>query len=154
MLKGALAASLVVAIFAGCGAGGTTPTPPGGPNETMDLRGTWVQTNRESRTWVLGQTDAQASGSANYSQLLSPNVGTLSGTGRVSGTVTTRAYRFTETYQNVTIPSRPSAVTCTLDAEGELTISGDTMRGSVRESAACFGIQLAQVTRDVVMQKR
>lgn len=150
--------ALVVLVFlvflvGGCGSGSSEPTPPGS-DETSDLRGTWVQTNGETRTWVLNQSDTQANGTTSYSQLLSPNVGTVSGTGRVSGTVSQRAYRFTETYQGVTIPSRPSATTCTLDADGQLAISGNTMRGSVRESVSCFGVQLAQVTRDLVMQRR
>lgn len=149
-----MAAALTAVLLVGCSSGNTDPTPSDGADETSDLRGTWIQTNGETRTWVLSQSDNEASGPATYSQLLSPNVGTVSGTGRVSGAVSQSAYRFTETYQDVTIPSRPSATTCALDADGQLTISGNTMRGSVRESVRCFGVQLAQVTRDLVMQRR
>jgi len=138
----------------GCSSDDAGPTQPSGPNEAADIRGTWVQTNGETRTWVLSQSDNQARGAATYSQLLSPNVGTVAGTGRVSGTATPRTYRFAETYQGVSIPSRPSAASCSLDADGELRISGNTMSGSVRESVGCFGLQLAQVTRDLVMQRR
>lgn len=152
--RGALVSTLAVSLLAGCGSGATEPTPPGGPGAMADVRGAWVQTNGQTRTWTLDQSISQASGTAAYAQLHSPNIGVVSGTGRVSGAVSERTYRFVETYQSVNMPSRPSATSCSLDVDGELTINGNTMRGTIRESVACLGLQLAQVTRDLVMQRR
>jgi len=145
---------LVGLLVVGCGSESTVPTAPSGLGGTADLRGTWVQVNGDTRTWVLDQGGIQAGGPASFSQSAYPSVGAVSGTGGVSGAVVFGAFRFAETYESLNIPSRPSPNNCYVDTDGQLVVSGNTMRGSVTETLGCAGVRVGQVTRDLVMQRR
>jgi hypothetical protein len=149
-----IASSLAALLGVGCSSestGPTTPSPSGSPG---DLRGTWVQVNGDTRTWVLEQSGIQAGGPASFLQSNHPIVGSVSGTGGVLGAVFLGSFRFAETYEGLNIPSRPSPNSCYLDTDGQLAISGSTMRGSVTETLACAGVRVSQVTRDLTMQRR
>ena len=120
----------------------------------VDIRGTWAQVNDDTRTWVLDQVGIQAGGTASFSQANTPGVGAVSGTGGVLGAVILGTFRFAETYESVNISSRPSPNYCYVDTDGQLAISGNTMRGSVTESLGCAGVRVSQITRELVMQRK
>jgi hypothetical protein len=141
-------------MLVGCSSGSPVPTAPSGSGGTSDISGTWVQVNGDSRTWVLDLGGFQAGGSASFSQASNPSVGAVSGTGGVVGAVIMGTFRFAESYVSLTIPSRPSPNNCYVDTDGQLAISGNTMRGSVAETLGCAGVRVSQVTRELVMQRR
>jgi hypothetical protein len=104
---------------------------------------------------MLEQGGIQAGGTASVSQANNPTVGgAVSGTGGVLGALTMAAYRFAESYESLTIASRPSPNFCSIDTEGQLTVSGNTMNGSYTETIGCAGIRVGQMTRNLVMQRR
>ena len=70
------------------------------------------------------------------------------------GAVALGAFRFAETYESLNIPSRPSPNNCYVDTDGQLVVSGNTMRGPVTETLGCAGVRMSQVTRDLLMQRR
>jgi hypothetical protein len=98
---------------------------PTPPSNPVNLEGTWVEVG-----------------------------GVVSGTGGVLGTVVFGGYVFAETYESLTIPSRPSPNNCYIDTHGQLTINGNTMTGSVTETAGCAGVRVGEVTRSLMMQRR
>ena len=118
------------------------------------MRGTWIQVNGDVRMWVLDQGGIQAGGTASFSQSNNPSVGAVSGTGGVLGAVALGAFRFAETYESLTIPSKPTPNSCYIDTDGQLAVNGTTMRGTVTETLGCAGVRVSQVTRDLVMQRR
>lgn len=132
---------------------GTVPTAPSGSGGTADISGTWVQVNGDTRTWVLDHGGIQAGGTASFSHT-NPSVGAVSGTGGVLGAVVFGSFRFAETYESLSIPSRPSPNNCYVGTEGQLVVSGNTMRGSVTETLGCAGVRVSQITRELVMQRR
>src|SRR5262245_26073110 len=150
----AIAYALATACLVGCGSGSPVPAAPSGLNETADVRGTWVQVNGDARTWVLEQVGIQTAGSASFSQSNNPAVGAVAGAGGVTGAVFQGAFMFAETYESLNIPARPSPNYCYVDTDGQLAVSGDTMRGSVTETLGCAGVRVSQITRDLVMQRR
>jgi hypothetical protein len=120
----------------------------------VDIRGTWNQVGDDTRTWVLDQVGMQAGGTASLSQANTPGVGAVSGTGGVLGAVVQGAFRFAETYEGMTVSSRPSPSNCYVNTDGLVAITGNTMRGSVTESLGCAGVRVSQITRDLVMQRK
>jgi hypothetical protein len=154
-MKGRVIASvLAAALGVGCSSESTGPTTPSASGGTADLRGTWVQVSGDTRTWVLEQGAIQAGGTASFSQSNNPSVGAVSGTGGVLGAVVLGSFRFAETYESLNIPSRPYPNNCYIDTDGQLVVSGSTLRGSVTETLGCAGERVSQVTRDLVMQRR
>lgn len=154
MKRRAISSALAAVLVVGCSSENTVPTAPSNSGGTADVRGTWVQVNGDTRTWVLDQGGIQAGGTATFSQSNNPSVGAVSGTGGVLGAVFLGRFRFAETYESLNIPSRPSPNFCSVDTDGELTVSGNTMTGSVTEILGCAGVRVSQVTRDLVMQRR
>jgi hypothetical protein len=150
----AFGSALGAVLLAGCSSGNAVPSAPSGSGGMVDIRGTWAQVNDDTRTWVLDQVGIQAGGTASFSKANAPGVGAVSGTGGVLGAVILGTFRFAETYGSVNIPSRPSPNDCYVDTDGQLAISGNTMRGSVTESLGCAGVRVSQVTRDLVMQRK
>ena len=150
----AIGGGLAAVFLAGCSSDSAVPSAPSGSGGIAEIRGTWAQANGDTRTWVLDQIGIQAGGSASLSQADHPGVGAVSGTGGVLGAVTLGAFRFSETYESVNISSRPSPNYCYVDTDGQLAISGSTMRGSVTESLGCAGVRVSQITRDLVMQRK
>lgn len=137
----------------GCGSDDVSPTAPSPSTSTADVRGTWAQINGDTRTWVLDQGSIQVSGPASF-QSNHPSVGAVSGRGGVFAVWIVGTLRFAETYESLDIPSRPSPNFCSVGTDGQLTASGNTMRGVVTETLGCGGVQVSQVTRDIVMQRR
>jgi hypothetical protein len=124
------------------------------PTEAADIAGTWTQVGPDTRTWTLIQQGPQAVGQANLSHENVPDLGAVSSRGGVLGTVILGTFTFAETYEGVSISSRPSPNSCYIDTDGRLTISGNTMTGSYNESIGCAGVRVAQFTRSIVMQRR
>jgi hypothetical protein len=133
LVRGRAIAVGLALFLVGCGSESASPVAPSSPGASTGLNGTWVQTNGDTRTWVLEQGGLQASGVAGFSQANHPSVGAISGTGGVLGAVSGGAFRFAETYEGLNIPSRPSPNNCYVDTEGSLGINGNTMRGTVTE---------------------
>lgn len=150
----AIGSALVAVLLVCCGSKNTASTAPSGSGGTTDVRGTWVEVNGDTRTWVLDQAGIQAGGTASFAWASFPNVGAVSGTGGVLGGVVLGGFRFAETYESLSIPSRPSPNHCYASTDGQLTLSGNTMTGSVTETLGCAGVRVGQVTRDLVMQRR
>jgi hypothetical protein len=150
----AIGSALAALLLAGCSSDNAVPSAPGGSGGIADIRGTWAQVNDDTRTWVLDQAGIQAGGTASFSQVNTPGVGAVSGTGGVLGAVLLGTFRFAETYERVSISSRPSPNDCYVNTDGQLAISGNTMRGSVTESLGCAGVRVNQTTRDLVMQRQ
>jgi hypothetical protein len=154
MTDRAIGFALAAVILAGCGSEDTIPTAPSTTGGTTNLRGTWAQVGGDTRVWVLDQGGIQGSGTASFSQQSHPSVGAVSGTGGVLGAVILGSFRFTETYEGLTIPSRPSPNYCYIDTEGQLALGGNTMSGSYTETLGCAGVRVSQITRNLVMQRR
>jgi hypothetical protein len=150
----ATGSALAAVLLAGCSSENAVPSAPGGSGGIVDVRGTWAQVNDGTRAWVLDQAGIQAGGTASFSQADVPGVGAVSGTGGVLGAVFVGTFRFAETYERVSISSRPSPNDCYVNTDGQLAISGNTMRGSVTESLGCAGTRVSQITRDLVMQRQ
>ena len=62
--------------------------------------------------------------------------------------------RFAETYEGLSIPSRPAPNSCYIDIDGQLTVSGNTMTGSYTETDGCGGVRVGQFTRNLAMQRK
>ena len=150
----AIGSALAAVLLAGCSSDNAVPSAPNGSGGMVDIRGTWAQVNEGTRTWVVSQVGIQAGGTASFSQANIPGVGSVSGTGGVVGAVILGSFRFAETYESVNISSRPSPNGCYVDTDGQLAVSGNTMRGTVTESLGCAGVRVSQVTRDLVMQRK
>ena len=145
---------LVSVNLAGCGGNGSR-TLPTAPVAASDLTGTWTQVGGGgTRTWSLTQGSIQVGGSASFSQDNNPNFGPVSGRGGVVGVVF-GTLMFSETYEGVSRASFPfPQYDCYVDTNGQLTISGDTMTGSVTETDACNGVRLGQFTQTLTMQRK
>ena len=48
----------------------------------------------------------------------------------------------------------PSPNSCYVNSDGQLSASGNTMKGSVTETLGCAGVRVSQVTRELVMQRK
>jgi hypothetical protein len=137
----------------GC-SGNSTQTVPTAPVVASDITGTWTQVGGEgTRTWSIAQGAIQVSGPATFSQDNNPNFGPVSGHGGVVGAVF-GGFMFAETYEGVSGTPFPSPqYDCYIDTNGQLTVSGNTMTGSVTESDGCNGVRLGQFTRPLTMQR-
>ncbi|MBA3948634.1 MAG: hypothetical protein H0X44_01660 [Acidobacteria bacterium] len=103
---------------------------------------------------MIQQAGIQASGNASFSSTNYPGLGAVSGTGAVLGVLFVGGFRFSEIYEGLDIPSRPSPNHCYVETDGLLTIRGSTMTGSVTETVGCAGVQVGKVTREIEMQRR
>jgi hypothetical protein len=147
-LVGLLLASIGVAA---CG-GSSSPTSPTTPPATTNIAGAWTQVGG-TRTWSLTQVGVQVGGSTSFSQDNNPTFGAVSGTGGVVGAATFGTFTFAETFERLSLSSRPN-LDCYVDVNGQLTISGDSMTGSYTEVDACAGVHLGQVTGKLTMQRK
>lgn len=105
------------------------------------------------RTWSLTQVGIQAGGPATFSQDNNPTFGAVSGTGGVVGSVVFGTFTFAETYERLTMTSRPNA-DCYVDVNGQVTLSGDTMTGSYTEVDSCAGVHLGQIAGSLTMERK
>lgn len=63
-------------------------------------------------------------------------------------------FRFSEAYESLIIPSKGSQNGCYIDTDGQATLNGNTMTGTLTETAGCAGVRVGQVTRTLTMQRR
>ena len=145
---------LVILGVSGC-SGGDSRTLPTAPVVASDVTGTWTQVGGGgTRTWSLTQGGIQVGGPASFSQESNPNFGPVSGHGGVVGAVF-GAFMFSETYEGVSRASFPfPQYDCYVETNGQLTISGSAMTGSVTEIDACNGVHLGQFTQTLTMQRK
>jgi hypothetical protein len=133
----------------GCGGGsGSSPTP-GGPTTSIDLTGTWDESTGGSLTWRLAQTGDRVTGSSQFAEDNGAFLGSVSGQGTVSGTVSTGTFTFTDAYPTL------SKLNCSLVVTGQLTISGSTlMTGRYTDVDSCDGTVLGSRGGSISMRKR
>jgi hypothetical protein len=142
-------------VAAACGTGTTPAAPtPSSVQGANDINGTWVEVGGGTRTWTITQSSISAGGPARFSQSDNPHFGVVSGNGGVTGAVVFGAFMFAETFESLTIPSRPSPNSCYIETDGRLTINGNRMTGSYTEAAGCAGVRVGQATRTLTMQRQ
>lgn len=139
----------------GCGSSSsaTAPGPVPAPS-AAGISGTWVQEGADRREWTLTQFGIQVDGPASFSHQNDASLGTVAGRGRVLGSVAGGIFRFSETYEGVTIASRPEPSFCSTDTDGQLTIDGNTMSGTLTESIGCGGDRVSRTTRALVVRRK
>lgn len=145
---------LTVTACAACGSSGGGTALPNLPTPTArNVSGEWVQVGGGSRNWSLSQTLLSVGGPATFAETNHSTLGTVSGRGGLFGATTFfGTFQFAETYEGVTSSSRQG---CSLETNGELTISGNRMTGSYTESiGGCTNGSNVRTTRNLVMERR
>ena len=143
---------------------GASSTNPSGPVTANDLVGTWVQTDG-ARTWTLsagsspfGQTTGiQAGGPATLVQSNHPSFGSVSARGGVLGSMVVglTGFQFAETYDSLSTPLYPFPPNdCYIDTEGQVTLNGNTLTGTVTEHDGCNGVRLRNSSTMVTLRRQ
>lgn len=144
---------ILVALFLpfgspGCG-GGRVSSPTPAPTSAIDLTGTWDESTGGNLTWQLAQTGDRVTGSSQFAEENGPFLGSVSGQGTVSGTVSSGTFTFTDGYPTLSKP------TCSLVVTGQLTISGSTlMTGRYTDVDSCDGAVLGSRAGSISMRRR
>jgi hypothetical protein len=97
------------------------------------------------------------SGTAVIAQNNHPIFGSMSASGGVLGTIVVGlgGLNFVEDYESASTPLFPFPPNdCYIETEGQLTVSGDVMTGSVTEHDGCNGVRLRDSTAQLTMRRK